>query len=152
MKRSPLLLTVLLAASSLPAAGQAVEPWVRQAPAAPPAPAAAAEKPEPDCVCDRYNYKPLSAKGTAAQEYWDARRKARVARAVSGVAALFGVLAQSGGALNAAQDTYGRALEELRAARAQAEAAGAVKVVGEDLEEESLKFLLKVGVDYELTP
>lgn len=151
MKRSPLLLAVLLAASRLPAAAQAVAPWVSQAPAAVPAPAKAAEKPEPDCVCDRYNYKPLSAKGVAAQEYWDARRKAKIARGVSGITVLFGMMAASGNALQAAQDTYSRAMEELHAARSKAEAAGAVKVVGDDLEEESLKFLLKKGVDYELT-
>jgi len=110
-----------------------------------------AEKPEPSCVCDRYNYKPLSAKGTAAKEYWDARGKAKIARSVSGLTVLFGMLAQSGNALNAAQETYSRAMNELYSARTKAEAVGAVKIVGEDFEEESIEFLLKKGVDYALT-
>lgn len=111
-----------------------------------------AEKPEPSCVCSRYNYKPLNAKGTAAKEYWDARGKAKISRSVSGITALFGMLAQSHNALNAAQNSYSEAMSELYSARAAAVAAGAVKVVGEDLEEEVLEFTLKKGVDYELTP
>ncbi len=61
------------------------------------------------------------------------------------------MLAQSGATLNAAQDSYSRAMSELYTARAEAVAAGAVKVVGEDFEEESIEFLLVKGVDYTLT-
>lgn len=148
MKQTRLLLAALLAASAVPAAAQVVVP-VRAAPseAAPPAPP---EKPEPTCVCARYNYKPLSAKGTVAKEYWDARRHAKSSRTVSGIAFLFGYLAQSGATVNEAQSSYSRAMGELSAARAKAEAAGAVKVVGEDLDEESVEFSLKKGVDYTL--
>lgn len=150
MEHTRLLLAGLLAVP-LPAAAQVLA-LPRAAAAAPEAPTAPAEKPEPSCVCSRYNYKPLSAKGTAAKEYWDARGKAKISRSVSGIAALFGVLAQSGSALNAAQESYSRAMGDLYTARAAAVAAGAVKVVGEDFEEESIEFLLKKGVDYELTP
>ncbi|TBR25474.1 hypothetical protein EPO15_02165 [bacterium] len=139
------LLVALLLASPLPAAAQVV-----RARAAAPA-EAPAEKPEPSCVCSRYNYKPLNAKGTAAKEYWDARGKAKISRGISGITALFGYLAQSGSALNAAQNSYSEAMSALSSARAKAEAAGAVKVVGEDFEEESIDFLLKNGVDYALT-
>lgn len=149
MEHARLLLAALLAVP-LPAAAQVLALPRAAAPAAPAGPAAPAQKPEPSCVCSRYNYKPLSAKGSAAKEYWDARGKAKVARSVSGLTALFGMLAQSGNALNAAQETYSRAMNELYSARAAAEAAGAVKVVGEDFEEESIEFLLVKGVDYTL--
>lgn len=102
-------------------------------------------------MCARYNYKPLSAKGTAAKEYWDARRHAKSSRTVSGIAFIFGYIAQSGGTVNEAQNSYSRAMGELSAARAKAETAGAVKVVGEDLKEESVEFSLIKGVDYTLT-
>jgi hypothetical protein len=141
------LLAALLLTSPLTAAAQVVV--ARSA-----APAASAEtpaeKPEPTCVCARHNYKPLSAKGTAAKEYWDARRRAKSSRTVSSIAFLFGYLAQSGATVNEAQNSYGSAMGELAAARAKAEAAGAVKIVGEDLDEESVEFLLKKGVDYTL--
>lgn len=113
---------------------------------------APAEKPEPTCICSRYNYKPLNPKGTTAKEYWDARGKAKISRSVSGITALFGMLAQSGNAINAAQNSYSEAMGELYSARAAAVAAGAVKVVGEDLKEEAIEFTLKAGVDYVLTP
>ncbi|TPW22073.1 MAG: hypothetical protein FD126_47 [Elusimicrobia bacterium] len=150
MEHTRLLLAALLAVP-LPAAAQVLA-LPRAAAPAPEAPAAPAEKPEPSCVCSRHDYKPLTAKGTAAKEYWDARGKAKISRSVSGIAALFGMLAQSGSALNAAQETYSRAMGELYTARAAAVAAGAVKVEGEDFEEESIEFLLVKGVDYRLTP
>lgn len=153
MEHTRLLLAALLAVP-LPAAAQVVAPRT----AAPSGPvtrpsdgAVKISPPEHDCVCSRHNYKPLSAKGTSAKEYWDARGKARISRSVSGIAALFGMLAQSGATLNAAQDSYSRAMSELYTARAAAVAAGAVKVVGEDFEEESIEFLLVKGVDYVLT-
>lgn len=149
MEHTRLLLAALLAVP-LPAAAQVLA-LPRAAAPAPEAPPAPAEKPEPSCVCSRYNYKPISTKGTAAKEYWDARGKAKISRSVSGIAALFGMLAQSGATLNAAQDSYSRAMSELYTARAEAVAAGAVTVVGEDFEEESIEFLLVKGVDYVLT-
>lgn len=133
--------TLLLAALlSSPAAAQTVRPA--------PAPAAEAEKPAFSCPCERFDYKPLTEKGRAAKEYWEARRHAKSSRTVSGIVFLFGYLAQSGGAVNEAQNSYSKAMGELHAARARAEAAGAVKVVGEDFEEESIEFLLVKGVDY----
>ena len=126
-------------------------PLYAQAVYAGPAAADEAEKPEPSCPCERYNYKALTPKGTALLEYWDARRKAKTARGVSSIFLLFAVMAHSGGAANQAQDSYGKAMGELYAARAKAEAAGAVKVTGEDLKGDSIEFLVKKGVDYDLT-
>ncbi len=143
MKTLRLALVVSLVLSNLPLCAQVLR--------ARPAAAEDAEQPEPSCPCDRYNYKALTPKGAAVQEYWDARRKAKTARGVSGLFLLFAVLAQSGGAANQAQDSYAKAMAELYAAREKAEAAGAVKVTGEDLKEDSVEFLVKKGVDYELT-
>lgn len=145
MKQTSLLLAALMAASAIPAAAQVVASPRSAAPSDAPA-----EKPEPTCVCARYNYKPISAKGTAAKEYWDARRHAKSSRTVSSIVFIFGYIAQSGGTVNEAQNSYSRAMGELSAARAKAETAGAVKVVGEDLKEESVEFSLKMGVDYTL--
>lgn len=143
MRHLRLLVALLLVS---PAAAQVVSARPAAATASP------AEKPEPTCICSRYNYKPLNAKGTSAKEYWDARGHAKISRSVSGITALFGILAQSGNALNAAQNSYSEAMGKLYSARAAAVAAGAVKVVGEDLEEEAIEFTLKAGVDYVLTP
>lgn len=149
MNKIRVLIAVIMLAPTLSLHAQVLR--ARKAPAGP-APAAEAEKQEPSCPCDRHNFKALSEKGTAVAEYWDARRKAKVSRAVSGTAVLFAYLAQSGPALNAAAESYGRAMEELRDARQKATELRAVKVVGDDLEDETIEFLIKKGVDYELTP
>ncbi|MBI5596885.1 MAG: hypothetical protein HY928_12400 [Elusimicrobia bacterium] len=135
-----ILAALLMTASAFPASAQVV--------AAPRA--AEAKQPEFSCPCDAYDYEPLSEKGTAAQEYWDARRKAKIARGISTTVLLFAYLAQSGGAANEAAESYGKAMRALDAARARAEGLKAVKVVGEDLGEEAIEFGLKKGVDYRL--
>lgn len=141
MRTLRLLLAVLvLSPSAAPA--QTARP-------APP-PAAEAEKPKPSCPCDRYNFKPLSKKAEAAVTYWTARRRAKSTVTVAGVFVLFAYMTQSGGAVNQAQDSYSDAMRDLSSARETAEAAGAVKVVGEDLKEDSIEFLLKEGVDFVL--
>lgn len=138
-----ILAALLMTASAFPASAQVVA-----APRAAPAQAEQAKEPEFSCPCGAYDYKPLSEKGTAAQEYWDARRKAKIARGISATVLLFAYLAQSGGAANEAAESYGKAMRELDAARARAEGLRAVKVVGEDLSEEAIEFGLKKGVDY----
>lgn len=138
----------LLASAALPLRAQVEAALPASAVPAQAAPAA----PKPSCPCDVYGFTPLTEKAKAAQEYWKARSKAKVARDVSSIFFLFGAMAHDGAAVNEAQDSYGRAMNELYRARAKAEGEGAVKVVGDDLSEASITFLLKKGVDYVVKP
>lgn len=142
MRTLSLVLAALCALCALPLRAQVVA-------FGPPPPGKAAPK-EPSCPCDVFGYKALTPKGTALSEYWEARRKAKASRTVSSLFFLFGAMARSGAAVNEAQAGYGKAMDELYAARSKAEAAGAVKVTGEDLKEDSIEFLVKKGVDYQV--
>lgn len=107
-------------------------------------------KPEPKCVCSAYNFKPLTEKAKAVAEYWDARREYKSASTVAGLAALFGVLARDGNALNAAQNTLDNAANKLSPLRMKAEQLGGIKLTNGD--DKTVEIKLEKGVDYVLTP
>ncbi len=142
MKYTRLALAALLLSSALPLSAQ-----VQAVPSGPEKPV---EKPEPKCVCDAYNFKPLTEKAKAVAAYWDARREYKSASTVAGIAALFGVLARDGNALNAAQDTLNKAENKLYPLRMRAEQLGGIKVTNGD--DKTVEVKLEKGVDYTLTP
>lgn len=103
------------------------------------------------CVCDRGDFKPLTEKARAVEEYWHARRKVKVSEVVSGTGLLFGLLARSPEIVGDASRAHEEALSEMRSARAKAERLGALKVTGDELDG-TVEIKLERGVDYSLTP
>jgi hypothetical protein len=136
-----LALLVLLAA----APARALVVAAAEGAPAPEAPSA----PKPTCPCDDYRFKPLTEKGRAAAEWWDARRRFKISTGVSGVAILFGLAVGHPGSMREASDSYERARSEAWAAKAKAEALGAIRSTG-DGPDEALVTLVK-GVDYDLS-
>lgn len=139
MRTARLLLAALLTLSALPLGAQVVA-----APDAKPAPKKA------ECPCSTYGYKPLTEKAKAVDEYWKARRKAKVSAVVSGFGLLFGLAGQSPELANGAVNSYGQVRAELDAARAKAVQLKALRVTGDDLEDGAVEFLIEKGVDYEI--
>lgn len=105
--------------------------------------------PKPTCPCDDHRFKPLTEKGRAAAEWWDARRRFKISTGVSGVAILFGLAVGHPGALGEATDSYERARSAAWAAKARAESLGAIRSTG-DGPDEAVVTLIR-GVDYDLS-
>ena len=83
----------------------------------------------------------------SGKEYWDARRKTKIAVVIGGTGAAFSLLFGDLGRANEAAEVYNRAHAEMITAKTKAVALGAVTVVGDDLKGE-ITFHLKKGVDY----
>ena len=109
----------------------------------------AAEPPKASCPCDNPNFKPLTEKARAAEAYWDARRKVKIATVISGTGAIFSMIFQSQQGLNEATQSYDQARSEMWSAKAKAESLGALKVTGDDMDG-TIEFKLRKGVDYTL--
>ena len=139
MKTARLLLAALLTLSALPLRAQVVA-----APGAKPAPK------KVECPCSAYGYKPLTDKARAVDEYWKARRKAKISAVVSGFGLLFGMAGRSPELAGGSLDSYNRVRADLDEARARAVELKALRVTGDDLEDGSIEFLIEKGVDYEI--
>ncbi|MBI5199989.1 MAG: hypothetical protein HY925_00250 [Elusimicrobia bacterium] len=114
-------------------------------------PPAETPKPKASCPCDQAYFKPLTEKGKAAAEYWQARRHLKSATAVSGTFLLLALAFRDGNTVREAEESYNKAASELAIARDRAEALGAVKVTGGDIEG-TIEFKIVEGVDYTVTP
>ena len=141
MKTTALILAVMMTA--------AVSSLQAQVVAAPSGTTAVPVAPKASCPCDNPNFKPLTDKARAAETYWDARRKVKVATVISGTGAIFSLLFQSQQGLNEATQSYDQARSEMWSAKAKAESLGALKVTGDDLDG-TIEFKLVKGVDYTL--
>lgn len=140
MKTIALVLVALIVASGVPARAQ-----VAAGSAAKPV-----EKPKPTCVCDAYNFKPLTEKAKAVEAYWDARRTVKTAGVIGGLGLLFGLATRDAGVVNQSEQGYSQAQSKMLDAKLKAEQLGALKVTGDDLDGQ-IEIKLVKGVDYELT-
>lgn len=111
------------------------------------APDAPAEKPKPTCVCDQPGFKPITARAVAVQEYWQARRKTKIASVVGGIGVIFSVIARSEQGMRESTEGYDQARHEMWRAKDKATAAGALVVRGDDLDGD-IEIKLVKGVDY----
>ena len=150
MERLALAL-LLVGGSALSASAQApAVPALPPSAAAPAAqaPQAAPKPPKLRCPCDERGFKALTPKGVALAEYWKARRTAKIRTGVAGTFFFFSLMAKSGRGLVESDQEYRQAMTDFDAARQKAVAAGAVKVLGDDLKDEGVEILAKPGVDY----
>lgn len=106
------------------------------------------EKPSVTCPCEAWDFKPLTEKGRLVVEYWRARRHYKGTLGLGGILVL--LFPQSLELRRDAEASHAKVYGELSAARAKAEAAGALKV-GDDLDG-PIEFKIVEGVDYSLPP
>lgn len=144
MKILSLVLVSGLLSATVPARAQVVV-----APSSEPVQAPA--KPKPSCPCESGQFKPLTDKARAVDEYWKARRKVKISAVISGTGMLLSLIARDGQSLQESVAAHDRARQELFEARRKAEALDALKVTGDDIDGD-IEFRLEKGVDYTLAP
>lgn len=98
-------------------------------------------------MCDQPGFKPLTERAVAVQEYWQARRKAKISSVIGGLGLLLSMATQNPRGFRESTEGFERARGEMWRAKEKAVASGALVVRGDDLDGD-IEIRLEKGVDY----